>query len=31
MTHTRIRSLLLALFLVLLTFSLTACYTITLK
>ena len=31
MTHTRIRSLLLALFLVILTFSLTACYTITLK
>ena len=31
MTHTRIRSFLLALFLVLLTLSLTACYTITLK
>ena len=31
MTHTRIRSFLLALFLVILTLSLTACYTITLK
>lgn len=31
MTHTRIRSFLLVLFLVILTLSLTACYTITLK
>ncbi len=31
MTHTRIRSLCLALCLLILTLSLTACYTITLK